>query len=112
MGILMNHLSLTPLKATTEHPEDEPTFEHLLGGTSDELRARRPAAFQDFPAHQFFARLWRPLAVSLFRPLAHTTLYHLCQLVSPHFCALSPHHDSTESTNTASLDHSLSPPAT
>lgn len=60
---------LTSLQATTYPCEEETTFGHILGGTSDQVEAQGPSAFQSCPAHQFFARLWRPLAVSfLFIP--------------------------------------------
>ncbi len=40
-------------------------FKHLLGGSSESVKARGPEAYQESPAHEFFTRVWRPLAVSI-----------------------------------------------
>ncbi|KFY13912.1 hypothetical protein V492_02976, partial [Pseudogymnoascus sp. VKM F-4246] len=37
-------------------------FHCLHGGTSTEIKGRDPSSFQKFPAHQFFAKLYRPFA--------------------------------------------------
>ncbi|KFY70125.1 hypothetical protein V499_09447 [Pseudogymnoascus sp. VKM F-103] len=37
-------------------------FHCLHGGTSSEIKSRDPSSFQKFPAHQFFANLYRPFA--------------------------------------------------
>ncbi|OBT68800.1 hypothetical protein VE03_02121 [Pseudogymnoascus sp. 23342-1-I1] len=37
-------------------------FHCLHGGTSTEIKSRDPSSFQKFPAHQFFANLYRPFA--------------------------------------------------
>lgn len=52
-----------PPKSINE-PSDEYNFEHI-GGTSIQMKCQSPEAFHQQPAHHFFARMWRPLAVTL-----------------------------------------------
>ncbi|KFY11414.1 hypothetical protein V491_07218, partial [Pseudogymnoascus sp. VKM F-3775] len=47
---------------TGEPAKEAGPFHCLHGGTSAEIKSRDPSSFQKFPAHQFFANLYRPFA--------------------------------------------------
>jgi hypothetical protein len=62
--LLSNHL--TSPQSTGAPAGEAGPFHCLHGGTTSEIKSRDPSSFQKFPAHHFFANLYRSFAV---RPL-------------------------------------------